>query len=110
MMELKNKILVEIPRKRGNRKGPLIFCHDVFRFAPNKAKISFTLRRFIEVTKSSYILVIRAIVPPETPGTRSAIPIAMPLRYMPNVDLLNLIIEAKIRNKKVLRPLKTDFA
>ena len=110
MMELKNKMLVEIPRKRGKRNGPFIFCHDVFRCAPNKAKISFTLTRFIEAIKSSYILVIRAIVPPETPGTRSAIPIAMPLRYMPNVDLLDIIVEAKIRNMKVLKPLKTDFA
>jgi hypothetical protein len=102
MMELKKKILVVIPRKRGKRKGPLIFCHDVFRFAPNNAKISFAFIWFIEAIKSSYMLVISAIVPPETPGTISAIPIAMPFRYMPNIDLLDFIIKAKIRNKKVL--------
>jgi hypothetical protein len=109
-MELKNKMLVAIPKKRGKRNGPLIFCHDVFRFTPNNARISFTFTWFMEVIKSSYILVISAIVPPETPGTRSAIPIAMPFRYMPNVDLLDFIIKAKIRNKKVFIPLKTDFA
>ena len=64
----------------------------------------------MEMIKSSYILVISAIVPPETPGTRSAIPIAIPFRYIPNVDLLDFIVEAKIRNKKVFRSLKTDFA
>ena len=48
MMELKNKMLVAIPKKRGKRKGPFIFCHDVFLFAPNNAKISFALTRFIK--------------------------------------------------------------
>ena len=45
----------------------------------NNFKFS-TLNLAIDWINSSYIPVIRAMVPPETPGTRSAIPMAIPFK------------------------------
>ena len=61
------------------KKFPLILCHtDLIFLSFNKLNI-LKLIELIDFNNSSYIPVINAIVPPETPGTISAAPIAIPL-------------------------------
>jgi len=71
--------LAILPPKTASKKYMLVcwikplMLNDVINFR------AFILNDLSELISSSYIPVIKAIVPPETPGTTLAIPIAIPL-------------------------------
>jgi hypothetical protein len=54
-----------------------------------RSLIEAELTDFIEFINSSYIPVINAIVPPDTPGIISAIPMNKPLRYKSILNFIN---------------------
>ena len=76
----KDKILILIPKRSANKKGPLTIFQTLlnpyFFNTDNRLK----LKLLIEFNNSSYMPEIKAIVPPETPGTTSAAPIAIPFK------------------------------
>ena len=53
----------------------------VFEFFENKSRRNLTFIFETAVKSSSYIPVMNAIVPPETPGIKSAIPMTRPFTY-----------------------------
>ena len=72
--------LVAIPVKSNSRKGPLIDFHAPL--IPSALSV-LNRERFMALmlfSKGSYMPDMKAIVPPETPGTTSAAPMAIPLR------------------------------
>ena len=52
----------------------------------------FVFMDFIESISSSYIPVMKAIVPPETPGMISAIPIKIPFKYKSGLIFINYFV------------------
>ena len=60
---------------------------DNLRFIRSLIDLAFT--DFIESINSSYIPVMNAIVPPDTPGIISAIPINTPLIYKSILNFIN---------------------
>ena len=52
----------------------------------------FVFMDFIESISSSYMPVIKAIVPPETPGIISAIPMKTPFKYKSGLIFINYFV------------------
>ena len=52
----------------------------------------FVFMDFIESISSPYIPVIKAIVPPETPGIISAIPMKIPFKYKSGLIFINYFV------------------
>ena len=79
---------IKIPVNIFNKKLPLISLQKLiipllFKIFKDDIEIFDKLR-----INSSYIPRTKAIVPPETPGTRSAMPIKTPLRIR-DIDFMN---------------------
>ncbi len=75
----KETILTAIPITKESKKLPFIDFHNALNPSNFKTFIALKLTELILSNNSSYIPEIKAIVPPETPGTTSAAPIAIPL-------------------------------
>ena len=83
LMSLANdKILIPIPNNKDTKKLPLICRQKATIPSLNSILKAFKLIRLIESTNSSQMPDIKAIVPPDTPGTTSAAPIAIPFRLI----------------------------
>ena len=68
-----------IPIKRERRKLPLMCFQKALNCPLNKSFTASPLMAASDPTKSSYMPIMKAIVPPETPGMTSAAPIQAPL-------------------------------
>ena len=73
------RMLMSIPPISEIRKFPLICVQNCLNFPLNRSLTAVILIAFIEPTSSSYIPVMKAIVPPDTPGITSAAPMQIPL-------------------------------
>ena len=67
-----------MPKSKGKQKPHGIFAKAPFIFPLKKSLKNEISTDFIALSKFSYMPVIKAIVPPETPGTVSAGPMANP--------------------------------
>ena len=74
------KTLIMLPENTAVKKYKFVCRISSLILKENKSLRAFVLNDFKEFIRSSYILVIKAIVPPETPGITFAIPIPIPLR------------------------------
>jgi hypothetical protein len=72
--------LKTIPESKIIRKFPLIYFQNSPILNLNNNLSAVRSKDCMELSNSSYIPVIKAIVPPDTPGTTSAPPMAIPLR------------------------------
>ena len=72
--------LIPIPSKTLKRKVPLMAFQNSAILKLKRSLMALRFTDLIELINSSYIPVIKAIVPPETPGTTSAAPIAIPFK------------------------------
>lgn len=78
MIFAKEKTLIPIPNTIDNRKLALIPRQKAAIWPLKSRRKLAVLILFMELINSSYIPTIKAIVPPETPGTTSAAPMPMP--------------------------------
>ena len=76
----RDKIADKIPRIRGRRKGREADKAASFSLIETISLRKLRLKERIVLINFSYIPSIRAIVPPDTPGTTSAAPMQKPLR------------------------------
>ena len=76
----KEKMLIIIPVKTESRKLPFTCFQKSFNLKVTRNFNAVRLTDFRECISSSYIPVINAIVPPDTPGIISEAPIPIPLR------------------------------
>ena len=76
-------MLMPIPATSERRKFPLM-CFQNSRILPLKSSLTASaLMDAMEPTNSSYIPMMKAIVPPDTPGITSAAPMQAPLSVTP---------------------------
>lgn len=80
MLLTKDNTLIAIPITNESKKLPFNFFHPTFRPSLKKVLTRAILILLRDVINSSYIPEINAIVPPETPGTTSAAPMAIPFK------------------------------
>ena len=85
-------IEVIIPKIKVIKKDPFTsFQNDEnLNFKINLSE--FVFMDFIESISSPYIPVIKAIVPPETPGIISAIPMKKPFKYKSGLIFINYFV------------------
>lgn len=76
----KANMLVRIPINRDNRNPPLTCFQSCLKSSFAKSDKAALSNDFILSRSSSYMPVMRAMEPPDTPGTMSAAPMAIPLR------------------------------
>ena len=69
---------IAIPATTENKKLPFICFHNSCHLKVNRSRKACKLMERMELINSSYIPVIKAMVPPDTPGMTSAAPIAHP--------------------------------
>ena len=83
---------VIIPKIKVIKKDPFTsFQNDEnLNFKINLSEFEFM--DFIESISSSYMPVIKAIVPPETPGIISAIPMKIPFKYKSGLIFINYFV------------------
>ena len=86
------KIDVNIPIIKVIRKDPFTAFQNDANLNVNSSFSDLELTDFIESINSSYIPVIKAIVPPETPGIISAIPIKTPFKYKSGLIFINYFV------------------
>ena len=100
-------MLKQIPVNIANKKEPLTvsqtFLNPSFFHVENKLR----LKLLIEFNNSSYIPEINAIVPPETPGTTSAAPIAIPFMEIIIYSFNDLFIFNLFTTTNILEKVKT---
>ena len=70
--------LMSIPHPTAKRKLPLMCFQNLIIFPVRSRRIALVSKEFIEATSSSKMPVMKAIVPPLTPGITSAAPIPIP--------------------------------
>ena len=70
--------LTMLPPKTLNKKYRLVCLIKADNLSAASNSIAFRFNDLRELINSSYISVMRAIVPPETPGITFAIPMAIP--------------------------------
>ncbi len=89
----KINIDVNIPKIKVIKKDPFISFQNNENLNVKRSFSEFVLIDFIESINSAYIPVIKAIVPPETPGIISAIPIKTPFKYKSGLIFINYFAE-----------------
>lgn len=83
---------VNIPKIKVIKKDPFISLQNNENLSLKSNFNEFEFTDFIESINSSYIPVIKAIVPPETPGIISAIPIKTPFKYNSSLNFINYFV------------------
>ena len=77
---IKDTKLIKIPITKESRKFPFTLFQTDFMPSFLNVFINEKLTRLIDAISSSYIPEMKAIVPPDTPGTASAAPMAIPFK------------------------------
>ena len=70
--------LTPIPATRESRNVPLICFQNALNCPLKRRRTASALMDAIEATNSSYMPIMKAIVPPDTPGITSAAPMHAP--------------------------------
>ena len=74
--------LSPMPRIRDMRKFPLMCFQNSRNFPLKRRRKASVLTDAMELTNSSYMPIMKAIVPPDTPGITSAAPMHAPFTAM----------------------------